>query len=82
MSKKKQKEVNKSPKNHTERERKVDIKKLSVEQADKLSMQIGKEISKIMDEANIKCNKLLGIYGLQTKIGYEIVKISKDSVKS
>lgn len=65
-----------------ERERKVDVNKLTVEQADQLSMQIGKEISKIMDEANTNCNKLLGIYGLQTKISYEIVKIDKEGVKS
>jgi hypothetical protein len=65
-----------------DRERKVDTSKLTIDQADALSVQIGKEISKIMDEANLKCNELLGIYGLQTKIGYKIVKIGKKTTKA
>lgn len=58
-----------------QRERKIDINNLTPEQADALSAQIGKEIAKIMDEANLKCNKLLNIYGMQTQIGYKIVKL-------
>lgn len=74
-----------------DRERKVDIKALTPEQADALSAQIGKEIAKIMDEANLKCNALLNIYGMQTQIGYKIVELgtklkkprkSKDQAKS
>lgn len=64
------------------RKRKVDINKLSAEQADRLSEQIGKEIAKIMDQANLNCNKLLGVYGLRTKISYEIVKIEPSKAKS
>jgi hypothetical protein len=64
-----------------DRERKVDVNKLSIEQADALSVQIGKEISKIMDEANLKCNQLLGIYGLETQIGYKITKIGAKTRK-
>jgi len=64
------------------RERKVDVSKLTVDQADKLSEQIGKELSKIMDEANLKCNKLLNVYGLQTKISYDIVQIEQNEAKS
>lgn len=64
---------------HKRRKRKVDVDKLSVEQAEKLSKQIGQEVAKIMDEANSKCNKLLNIYGLQTSIGYEIVEMDKKS---
>lgn len=74
-----------------DRERKVDIKSLTPEQADALSAQIGKEIARIMDEANLKCNALLNIYGMQTQIGYKIVELgtklkkprkSKDQAKS
>lgn len=60
-----------------QRERKVDVEKLSIEQADILSQQIGKEIARIMDEANIKCNQILNIYGLQTQIGYQIKPLNE-----
>lgn len=64
-----------------DRERKVDISKMSIEQAEALSAQIGKEIAKIMDEANTKCNALLNIYGMQTEIGYKIVKLGTKTRK-
>jgi len=64
-----------------DRERKIDIEKLTFEQADALSAQIGKEIARIMDEANIKCNSILNIYGMQTKIGYKITKINEKRTK-
>lgn len=52
----------------------IDVNKLTAQQADAISEQLGKEIAKIMDEANEKCDKLLGVYGLQTRIGYDIIK--------
>lgn len=67
--------------NHKRRKRKIDANKLSPEQADNLGVQIGQEIAKIMDEANLKCNEILGIYGLQTRIGYDIVEISDEKSK-
>ena len=67
--------------NHKRRKRKVDVSKLTVEQADALSEQIGQEVAKIMDEANKTCNKLLNIYGLQTAIGYEIVPMEPKKKK-
>ena len=69
-------------KSKKDRVRKIDVDKLTIEQAEKLSEQIGKEISKIMDDANSSCNKLLGVYGLQTKISYEIVKIEVEETES
>lgn len=65
-----------------DRERKVDINSMTLEQADALSAQIGKEIAKIMDEANLKCNALLNIYGMQTQIGYKVVKLGTKPRKS
>lgn len=65
-----------------DRVRKVDIESMSVEQAEALSMQIGREIARIMDEANLKCNELLNIYGMQTQIGYKIVKIGTKTRKT
>jgi hypothetical protein len=64
-----------------DRERKVDVNSLSITQADALSVQIGKEIAKIMDEANLKCNELLKIYSLETSIAYKITKIGAKTRK-
>jgi hypothetical protein len=50
------------------RERKVDVNKLTTEQADLLSQEIGNKIRKIVDEACETCNNFLQIYGLQTKM--------------
>lgn len=62
---------------HKTRERKVDMSKMTIEQADRLSEMIGQELAKIMDEANRKCNEMLNIYGLQTQIHYQIVQIEE-----
>lgn len=53
----------------SKRKRNIDLNKLTVEQADVLSAQIGKELAKIIDEANLACAKILKPYGLQTVIG-------------
>jgi hypothetical protein len=54
---------------------------MTLEQADSLSVQIGQEMAKIMDEANRKCNEMLNIYGLQTQIHYKIVQIAEKTKK-
>lgn len=64
-----------------QRQRKVDVKKLTSEQVEKLQEQIGKELSKIFDEAGSKANQLLNIYGLQVQIGYEIKEVSENTDK-
>jgi uncharacterized protein YbcI len=63
--------------NTRKRVRKVDVNQMSVEQADKISEAIGKELAKIFDDANEKANELLTIYGLETKLNYQIKKKSK-----
>lgn len=63
--------------NHKRRKRSIDLQKLSPAQVDRMGEQIGDEIAKIMDEANGKCNEMLRIYGLQTAIGYKIVKLEE-----
>lgn len=67
---------------HSKRERKVDLNKLSMDQADVISQQIGQEMARIMDEANLKCNEILNIYGMQTQIHYKIVplEVKKEQV--
>ena len=66
---------------HRERVRRIDVNLMSIEQADKLSVQIGQELAKIMDEANRKCNEMLNIYGLQTQIHYKIKQITEKTEK-
>lgn len=63
--------------NHKRRKRFVDVAQMSAEQRTKLEEQMGKELAKIFDEANSKANKLLNIYGLQTKIVYQIEKLEQ-----
>lgn len=68
--------------NYKRRKRKIDLNKLNTAQADALAKQLGQEIARIMDEANNKCNKILQIYNLQTKIGYEIVQLVENTKKN
>jgi len=63
---------------HSKRERKVDLNKMSMQQAEAISAQIGQEMAKIMDEANLKCNEILIIYGMQTQIHYKIVPLQEN----
>ena len=51
-----------------ERERKVDVNKLTMEEADNLSAQIGEKVREICDEAAAKVNAILKIYGMSAKI--------------
>ena len=46
------------------RERKVDVNKLTLEQADGLSIQIGDKIKQITDRAVAEANSFLNIYGI------------------
>lgn len=52
------------------------------EQLDKLEVQIGQALAKIFDAANLKANKLLNIYGLETQIVYQINKKSEKITKT
>lgn len=67
--------------NFRDRPRKVDVNALTQEQVDQIQKQIATEMAKIMDDANVKCNAMLNIYGLQTKIHYKIVQISENTDK-
>ena len=53
-----------------DRERKVDVSKMTNEQIDVLKVQLGDKVREICDEAAAKVNAILGIYGGQpVKIG-------------
>ncbi len=62
---------------HKQRARRIDVNSMTMEAADRLSVEIGKELAKIMDEANNKANEMLNIYGLQTQIHYKIVQVGE-----
>lgn len=66
---------------YKDRIRKIDVNQMTIEQADALRGQIAKEMARIMDEANTKCNEMLNIYGMQTKINYQIVQMAENTEK-
>lgn len=51
-----------------DRERKVDISKMDNQAVEELSSQIGDKVRQICDEAAVKVNALLNIYGASAKI--------------
>lgn len=58
-----------------DRKRKVDVSKMKKEDINNLSAQIGEKCRDICDEAAIKINSMLEIYGLKGKIAFEINKL-------
>jgi hypothetical protein len=64
-----------------ERRRKVDVEKLSIDEADQLSEQIGTRTREICDDAANKINAILNIYGLQAKIAIAIEPLCKQEDK-
>lgn len=59
------------------RERSIDINKLSIEQVDFLSAQIGDKIKLICDETAAKVNAILVVYGMEAKIAISIEEKAK-----
>lgn len=51
-----------------DRERKLDITKLPVEQVDVISKQIGEKIRQICDKACQEANSILKVYGMTAKM--------------
>jgi len=68
--------------NHKRRKRKVDVSTMTPEQQERLKENLGKQLAKIMDEANTKANKLLKIYGLETVIRYNVQEMGKNEQSS
>lgn len=65
-----------------ERVRKVDVSKMTPEEVDRLSVQIGAKVREICDEASAKANAILGIYGMKAKIAIAFNEIPKEMEKS
>lgn len=62
-----------------DRERKVDVENMSIEQVDQLSVQIGEKVRGICDEAADKINAILAIYGMSAKIQIALGAAEKKS---
>lgn len=60
-----------------ERVRKVDVEKLSLEQADLLSQQIGEKIAEIQKDALERMNRILNIYGMTCELSATIRKLEE-----
>lgn len=52
----------------------VQVENLSVQQADLLAQKLSDEINRLVDETCDKANKILSIYGLETKMQIVIHK--------
>lgn len=57
------------------RERKLDVEKLTLEQADALSVQISEKVKEINDKAINEANRFLNVYGMEAKMVIVIDKI-------
>lgn len=64
-----------------ERVRKVDVTKMSTEQVDNLSDQIGEKVRGICDEAAQRINSILSIYGMSAKIAIAFNTLPKSMEK-
>lgn len=51
-----------------DRKRSIDINKLTIEQAEEISQQVGEKVRFICDDAVEKMNRILNIYGMKAKI--------------
>jgi len=60
-----------------ERVRKVDVNKMSLEQADLLSQQIGEKIGQIQKDALEKMLRILNIYGMTCELFVTIKKLEE-----
>lgn len=60
-----------------DRERKVDVEKLTPEQADSLSVQLGEKIKEINDKTITEINRYLIVYGMEAKSQIVIGKLGE-----
>jgi hypothetical protein len=55
-----------------DRERKANLETMDPAQVDSTAVEMGKRITKILEEAKAEADRMLSIYGLQLDLGYEI----------
>lgn len=61
------------------RKRSIDINKLTIEQADELSAQIGEKVRNICDESAVKINEILAIYGMKALVAIQFEPLKQES---
>ena len=57
-----------------DRERKVDVSKLSEEQFAQVQEGLSKKVKEVLEKANSDLNKYLNVYGLEALLGVQLVK--------
>lgn len=65
-----------------DRQRKVDVTKMSPQEVDVMGIQVGDKVRLICDEAALKINAILGIYGASAKIAIQIEALPDSMAKS
>ena len=60
-----------------DRERKIDVEKMDISQADVLQKQLSAKLTQILENAAKEANKILNIYGMEVKIGFTVKKAKK-----
>lgn len=55
-----------------DKERKVNVEKMSNEQVDNLSERLGNKIADILNKAAEDCNRLMNVYGLEILVNYKM----------
>lgn len=61
--------------------KKVNIDDLSKKELKELEVELGTKLSKIFDDANNKANRILKKYGLQTVLGYDVIRLDEKITK-
>jgi len=64
-----------------DRERKIDISKMPMEEIKNLSEQLGTRCREICDDAANKMNAFLKIYGMNAKIAFQIDGLEEKEAK-
>jgi hypothetical protein len=62
-----------------ERVRKVDVEKMSVEQADLVQKELSAKMNDIIQKAITEANKYLNIYGMSAKMAFQINKTGEET---
>lgn len=69
-------------KRYNRKSKQVDLKSLSVQEVDALSIQIGDKVRKIVDDACEEANKILNGYGMRTKMQIVIEPTNSELTES
>jgi hypothetical protein len=60
-----------------DRERKINVEKMDLDQADVLQKQLSGKLTQILENAAKEANQILNIYGMEVKVGFTLKKAKK-----